>query len=817
MENPPSSASLAPIQQEFLATGDAATALAERTAQVDRVVVEAAAGLLIPAAPAGLAVLAVGGYGRRHLFPYSDVDLLLLFESERLVQESKGAISAFLQRLWDSGLRISHSVRTPAECLEVHDRNIELNVSLLDQRYLTGGRALYAGLAEKLPRFIHGNREPLVRNLAQLARARHSKHAGTFYHLEPNVKETPGGLRDYQLVRWLDQLHGTGDGAAELLPAFRFLARLRCYLHCQSGRDNNALSFDAQDVIAELWRHRDAAQWMREYYRHARAIYRAAIRAMDASEVQLSSLFAQFRDWRGRLSNADFSVHRERVHFRAPQRLDAEPELALGLFEFVARHGIRPSLEAEQQTESRLARWRAHFAEPRPVWPVLSRILALPHAPLAVRSMHETGVLAAIFPEMERIECLVIRDFFHRYTVDEHTLVAMQNLWNLPGGYGELLAEVKQPSVLIFALLFHDVGKGVLGEGPVDASMRLAPGAMARIQMPQPEREAVLFLIQRHLELSAVMQSRDVFDQRTIREVAHHVETVERLKALTLVTYADISAVNPTVMTPWRSERLWQLYLAVYNELTRELETERIEAVPSGSPERIAFLEGFPTRYLRTHTEMEIAEHMALEEKNRAKGALGVAVDIRKLESAWQLTLVTSDRPFLFASVAGTLSSFGMNILKAEAFSNRRGLVLDTFTFADPLRTLDLNPTEIDRLRTTAERVIAGKRDVRELLRNRPKPALPSRKARIPARVSFDSEASHTATLVEIVAEDRPGLLYDLAMAISSNGGNIEVVLIDTQAHKAIDVFYVTAGGKKLGPEKRHLLAEALRKACTGD
>ena len=810
-----SSDGLALTRRDFLATGDAATALAERNAQVDRMVLEAAAELLLPAAPAGLSVLAVGGYGRRQLFPYSDVDLLLLFESEKLALASKDAIAGFLRHLWDSDLRVSHSVRTPAECTEVHDRNIELNISLLDQRYLTGDRALYAGLAEKLPRFIQGNRGPLVRNLAQLARARHAKYAGTFYHLEPNVKETPGGLRDHQLVCWLDQLHGARDGPApELEAAFRFLARLRCYLHYQSGRDNNARSFDAQDGIAELWRSGDAAQWMREYYRHARVISRAAIRALDSSEAQFSSLFAQFRDWRSRVANADFIVHRERIHFRAPQRLDVEPELALSLFEFVARHGIRLSLEAEQRIESRIASLRAHFAEPRPLWPALNRILSLPHAPLAVRSMHETGVLAAVFPEMECIECLVVRDFYHRYTVDEHTLVTMQNLTKLPAGYADLLAEVKQPSVLMFALLFHDVGKGVSGEGPVDASVRLVQVAMARVQMPRPDRETALFLIRKHLELSQVMQSRDLFDPQTIRDVAHQMETVERLKVLTLVTYADISAVNPEVMTPWRAEQLWQLYLAVYNELTRELETERIEAVPSGPPERVAFLEGFPMRYLRTHTEQEIDEHMALEEKSRARKApSGVAVDIRKLESAWQLTLVAADRPFLFASVAGTLSSFGMNILKAEAFANRRGLVLDTFTFDDPSRTLDLNPTEADRLRATTERVLAGKTDVRELLRNRPKPTRPSRKARIPAQVSFDSDASRTATLVEIVAEDRPGLLYDLASAISSNGGNIEVVLIDTQAHKAIDVFYVTAEGKKLAPEKRQLLAAALKKA----
>jgi [protein-PII] uridylyltransferase len=710
-------------------------------------------------------------------------------------------------------------VRTPDECAEVHDSNTELNISLLDQRYLTGDRTLYAGLADRLPRFIHANRDALVRNLAQLTRDRHTKYAGTFYHLEPNVKDTPGGLRDYQLVCWLGQLReGAADPSAELREAYRFLARLRCYLHIQSGRDNNLLTFDAQDALAEHWRLPDAAQWMREYYRHARAIYRAAIRALEAGEGQTSSLFAQFRDFRSRVSNAEFSVHRERVHFRSPQRLDVEPALALRLFEFVARHGVRLSSEAELRIAARLPLLRDYFIPPQHLWPALSQLLGLPHAPAAVRAMHETGVLTAIFPELAGIECLVIRDFFHRYTVDEHTLVALQNLWSLRTtvepwcrSFRDLLAEIKEPGVLAFALLFHDSGKGSLAEGHIDASLRLVQDPMSRIRLPWQDRDMVMFLIERHLDLSAAMFSRDVFDPRTIRDVAHQMGTVERLKVLTLLTYADIGAVNPTAMTPWRAEQLWQLYLMVYNELTRELQTERIEAVPTGSPERIAFLEGFPVRYLRTHSEAGIDEHMALEEKSRQRG---MAVDIRKLDSAWQLTLIAHDRPGLFASVAGTLSCFGMNILKAEAFSNLRSLVLDTFTFADPARTLDLNPSEIDRLHATVQRVLSGKADVKELLRNRPKPVLPSRKAGIQARVVFDSEASGTATLIEIVAEDRPGLLYDLATAISANGGNIEVVLIDTQAHKAIDVFYVTADGGKLSAEKQAAIRVAVEKAA---
>lgn len=828
--NPLSKAGPSSISQAFLETGDAATALARRTAQVDGQVLECAAELLLASSGAGIAVLAVGGYGRRQLFPHSDVDLLLLFASEKLAAEHKASVAAFLQRLWDSGLRLGHSVRTPAECLEVHDQNAELNVSLLDQRYLTGDRSLYAALADKLPRFLHASRAALVRNLSKLTRERHAKFGGTFYHLEPNVKETPGGLRDYQLLCWLEQLRNTGAGhlagadpAPELQQAFRFLARLRCYLHCLYGRDNNALTFDAQDAIAAQWRPapqdhaEDAAHWMRDYYRHARAIFRAATRQLDAEEEQSSALLAQFRDWRSRISNADFSVHRERAHFRAPQRLEVEPELVLRLFEFVARHGIRPSMEAEARIAARLDNLRAHFAAPQALWQSLEPILSLPHSPLALRSMHETGMLTALFPELCHMECLVVRDFYHRYTVDEHTLVAIQNVCDLRQAaeaparfYRELLGEIKSPAVLLFALLFHDSGKAAVDQGHVDASLNLAESAMARIQMPSAGRETALFLIARHLELSAVLQSRDVSDPQTIREVAHRVETVERLKALTLVTYGDIGAVNPSAMTPWRAEQLWQLYLKVYNELTRELESERIRTLPAGPPERVAFLEGFPTRYLRTHSEAEVDVHMAMEARSREHG---LAADIRRLDSAWQLTLITADKPGLFASVAGTLSSFGMNILKAEAFSNRRGIVLDTFTFADPMRTLELNGTEVDRLHAILQRVVAGKSDVRELLKNRPRPAPPSRQARIPARVTFDAGASDAATLIEIVAEDRPGLLYDLASAISSQGGNIEVVLIDTQAHKAIDVFYVTAAGAKLDAGLQRILSLALEKA----
>jgi [protein-PII] uridylyltransferase len=285
--------------------------------------------------------------------------------------------------------------------------------------------------------------------------------------------------------------------------------------------------------------------------------------------------------------------------------------------------------------------------------------------------------------------------------------------------------------------------------------------------------------------------------------------TVEDLRALTLMSWADLSAVAPGVMTTWRASQLWRLYLAAYRELTRELASDRIHT--AGAPAE-PFLEGFPTRYLRTHDAGEVEAHLRLAEAARAAGA---ATLLERAGDVWRLTLVTNDRPGLFASVAGALAAWGMNIVKAEAFGNDAGAVLDTFTFADPHRTLELNPGEGDRLRAAVERVLAGRLNVRELLRDRPKPAAPHRRLAVAPAVTFDAEASPHATLIQIVAQDRPGLLHDLASAISAEGCSIDVVLADTEAHKAIDVFYVTRGGRPLDAERQARLSAALLEACS--
>jgi len=515
-------------------------ALERRSSLVESLVAEAYERLLAPSLPEGLALAAVAGFGRRELFPHSDVDLLLLVERPALAERQRGAISAFLQELWDRSLRVSHSVRVPAECCERDDQNLELTISLLDERYLAGDRGLYARLSAGLPPFIHAQRQAIIRGLCRMARERHFKAGGSIFQLEPNIKESPGGLRDYQVVCWLSQLRGARPDRIprpspppELLPARDFLFALRSELHERAGRDTNLLTFDLQEEIAEQLA-LDPARWMREFYGHAREIHRAAVREIDAAEEKTSSLLEQFREWRSRVSNADFYVSRERVYFRTPHRLEHEPGLALRLFQFVGRHGLRPAPEAERRLADHLPRLRLHFSAPQTrAWPQFKELLSAPHCALALRTMHETGVLAALLPGWESVDCLVIRDFYHRYTVDEHTLVAIQNLEQLRDAqdplkrsFAELLSEIDDPPLLVLALLFHDLGKAKPDGPHVPESVRLAGLAMEHLGVPEDQQRAVRLLVERHLQFSFIMTTRDLDDPATIRAMFEKVRDV---------------------------------------------------------------------------------------------------------------------------------------------------------------------------------------------------------------------------------------------------------------------------------------------------
>jgi len=803
---------------------------ASRTASVDALVSSVAAKSLLPAAGLPVAVAAVGGYGRKELFPHSDIDLLILVEQESNVTAIKTAVSDFVRVLWDAGLKVSQSVRTVAECCRVNEQNTEMHISLLDLRFITGDSTPFELLAGSLPEFYRQHGGKIVRRLSELARQRHSKFNDTVYHLEPNVKEAPGAIRDIHLLNWFGLLLPDKGPVLEALQeagaAREFLYSIRCFLHAVSGRDNSLLSFERQDDAARLLPEHamPPEAWMQIYYRHARAVFQSAIRALEFADARQSSLVRQFRDWRSRLSNADFTVSQNRIFLRNPSATLGFPESVLGLFGFAARHSIPLSWDAQRRVRAALPAISGAFGEHPVRYKSWHDLLSQPGAGFGLRQMQETGVLSAALPHWKTVESLVVRDFYHRYTVDEHTLVAIETLDKLisessdtPSRFHELALEVDDTAALRLAVLLHDIGKGIRPGEHVGGSLEAADDVFAALSVPDSVQETVRFLIERHLDLSAVMNGRDLDDPATARFLTSRIATSEDLRKLTLLTYADISAVNPTAMTPWRMEQLWRVYSIAEEQLTRELTENRIAPSTVGpadfpSPGIAEFLGGFPIRYLRTNTQQQIAHHFDLEQRRRREG---VAVEITREPGAYLLTVLAADQPGLFASVCGALASYGMNILKAEASSNLAGCILDLIRFGDPMRTLEMNPDETGRLQWTVECVVRGAIQVPDLLKSRRLAPRLTRGTRIQTSVRFNNEASDTATLIEFSGEDRPGLLFDLASALSSAGCNIELVLVDTEAQRALDVFYVTRNRGKLDDATQRLLRTALERAGT--
>jgi [protein-PII] uridylyltransferase len=804
--------------------------LAARTLLADGIIQEIAALQLEPHINVPFSIVAVGGYGRCELFPHSDIDVIVLVENESDLEPVKEPLAQFLRDVWDRRLRVSQSVRTIDECTRLNEHNIELNVSLLDLRLIAGDALLFGKLKSALPAFYRKHADRLMSELAAMVRKRHTKFNDTVYHLEPNIKEAPGGIRDIQFLQWLAALAQDKGQIAETLAEIedsrKFLATVRCFLHQQMNRDSNLLTFELQDRIAAAWADPapDPAEWMREYYRHARRVYQAALRALEYAELKDAGVVRQFHDWRARLSNSEFTVTHERVLLRNPAVTMSSASGLLQLFTFLARHGLHLSGDAHRRLVSNGPALCQLLRSQHAPWSEWREFFQQKHVAMALRQMQETGLLAAAIPHWGAVECLVVRDFYHRYTVDEHSIVAIEVIdqladekTHLPIRFHNLLTEEEHVALLRLALLLHDVGKGTLPGDHVRGSIDVAAEVFDRLSVPPLQREAVLFLIEHHLDLSLVMNGRDLDDPGTARFLTSRIGTQEDLRRLTLLTFADISAVNPTAMTPWRMEQLWRVYLSAQEQLTRELIANRIDKSEASvlgqgaTPPLVNFLRGFPTRYLRTHTREEIEHHFELEQ-NRTPG--GVAVEITKDSGVYLLTVIAPDNPGAFASLCGALASCGMNILKAEAASNSHGCILDLIRFADPMRTLELNPAEVSTLQGTVRCVLEGTVQVAELLKRRRTPPRPSSGTKIAPSVRFNNEASDECTLIDFNGEDRPGLLYDLTSSLSAAGCNIELVLVDTEAHKAIDVFYVTREGKKLDEGVQKSLGEALLNAA---
>ncbi|PYY19448.1 MAG: hypothetical protein DMG60_04115 [Acidobacteria bacterium] len=378
-----------------------------------------------------------------------------------------------------------------------------------------------------------------------------------------------------------------------------------------------------------------------------------------------------------------------------------------------------------------------------------------------------------------------------------------------------------KPELLFLSLLLHDIGKGIEGESHVIGSLASARDVLIRLGLPTEERETIEFLIQNHLEMSAAMR-RDFFEAKVVGGFAERVGTPEMLKMLTLLTYGDIASVNPEAMTEWKAENLWHVYVATSNFLNRHVDEERVhgrldresnakfQALTAPLIKDLeSLLDGLPQRYLRTYGSEQVLKHLELALRLWQQPVQLVLAPHRNL---YELTVVTRDKPFLFATLAGALSAWGMEIVKANAFSNSKGTVIDCFYFKDRFRTLDLNPSEHERLKKDISEVVSGGRSLEHLIRARSGFKGTNRaRVKIETKITIDDESSTHSTLLEVIAEDRPGLLYRIAEVLAELKCNIEIALIDTEGEMALDVFYLTSSGSKLPQSLQDAVREALQ------
>ncbi len=803
--------------------------------------------------PSQIVFAAVGDLGRKTLFPYSNIDVIFLAASTEAAEKFKGAIQQVSEWMSEIGLRCNHTTGVVAEFFQFDSDRADAILSLLDIRFLEGDREMFALLQNRLiPEIMVRESQALVERLAELTRNSHRRFANTVFHLEPNVKDGPGGFQDYVTSRWLAAIsameqHGGWPDPATYLSvsnanamdfALSFYATVRCFLHFRNKRDLNLLTWDAQDdAAAGIFATQEGAAGsatglIRDFYRHARAVDHISGQLLEEMPAAQSLFYRQLETWRTGFSDGDFSVVDGLIFFQKPEDL-SDASLFFRTFLLIARRGFKLSPAAEHQLEHARPSLAGSLPSGGNIWRFLEDVLPELHAADALRAMHSLHLLTLFLPELQGIDALAVRDVSHRFTVDEHTLQAIDNLHNLRQSkfkwderYAGILGELDQPELLNLAILLHDTGKAISPGEHIPASLEIAAECLERLELPKANRETVLFLIQHHQDLGAGLR-RDIFDPRTVAQFAESIGTPELLKMLCLFTYADIKAVNPEALTPWKAEDLWQLYIGAANYFNRSVD-ERVHAdandealnhlrsLAAAAGEKLqTFLEGLPRRYLRTHPVDEILRHFEMA------GRLGqdpVQLALKRTRHWYELTVVTKDRPRLFSTVAGALAACGMNIGKAGAFSNASGTVVDIFSFTDRYRALEMNLPAWERFKTTVHDVLSGKRDLKRMLRER----LEMEKGQLEKsagtpRIQFDSECSAHSTLIEIVTQDQPGLLYRISSVFAQHECNIDIALIDTEGETAIDVFYLTTAGGKLAAEHQERLRQSLVSGLTAN
>ncbi|MBL9175794.1 MAG: [protein-PII] uridylyltransferase [Verrucomicrobiales bacterium] len=828
--------------------------------------------------PPRLALVAYGGYGRAELNPYSDIDLMFLHDGRRDAETTLGEwTSGLLYTLWDVGLKVGHALRTVDDCVKVANQDMQSKTALMEARLITGDEPLFKSFQKAFAtRCIANHEDEYIGQRLEDQVRRRDRHGNSAAMQEPHVKNGCGGLRDYQNLLWmasvklgyrsLPELQAEGYlGSRDrktLEAAYDFLLRTRNELHYSAGSAMDVLTAAVKPAVATGLGYTERSprlrveHFMRDYYTHARNVYLIT----RLLEQRLALVPTPVRGLRALLGRRTAPPPTQEVDgFRiigqqitAPSRtiFREDPNRLIRAFLYAQRRGLtlHPDLVQMLRLLVQEGRVDGAFVRDAGVHATFLEILAQRgNVAPALRAMHEVGFLGRLIPEFGRLTNLVQHEFYHQYAVDEHTLVALSRLDRVAGAtespyanYAPLFQQVERPEVLYLALLLHDAGKAIPGRPHELVGGELAVRASRRLQLDGATTHVLRKLIELHLELVKVSQRRDLEDPAVIRQVADEVQDTDTLTMLTLHTFADSMGTSDTLWNGFKDSLLRTLYhktrdcLAGGTEFIRAtrkvrelLRDEVVQLLPKTFvPDEIdAHFQGMPSRYFLIHDARAVARDLTLAHRFMH---LQLTEAERALEPAllWHdepdrgytaVHICTWDRTGLFAKLTGALAAAGLNILAAQIYTRKDGIVLDDFFVVDA-RTGKLPESSVrQRFEKIVIDVLArGQDPARALAKAQQYPPLYRAVGeRMPTTIRFDNQNSEDYTILDVEAEDRVGLLFALAATLHDLQLDIGLAKIVTEKGAAIDTFYITGpDGEKIGDEDRQrVITRRIREA----
>jgi [protein-PII] uridylyltransferase len=788
-------------------------------------------------------LMAVGGYGRAELAPSSDIDLLLLYSFSQK-EKLPPLIEKILYPLWDLGLDVSCSSRSINECLKMAQSDLHVKTSLIDGRYLDGEyeffRNLYGLFTKKI---LHRKVRKFAEALAKDLRLRHQKYEDPTYTLEPNIKEGKGGLRDFQVGRWIIRAKYKTDRWDSILfpdhsrmldKSLEFLWTLRNQLHQLSGRKQEDFSFELQEKIAPLLGFSKGTEgieeMMRQYHLSTERISNFVNDILDHVLYEPSPFKKAFFFFKRRRIDKNFRLAYGEIYFQNPLIFKRDPTQLMTLFGYCQAYQAKMDFRMEEAVLEALPFIDDRFRHSDKVNQAFLSILRKGERVETILSkMHELGFLSRYIPEFSEIGGRVHYDLYHVHPVDIHSILAVGELGKLRDGFYKtdcplltsLIKEIEKPEILFLTALLHDIGKGREGEHPIiGAEMAKAIGG--RMGLSDEDKEAVHFLVTHHLIMLETAFRRDLHDEQAILRFANQVKTSNRLKMLYLLTFADIKAVGPEAWTSWKDTLLMELFLRTTHLLERK---EKIAMVPTRDqiiqrlreslPESVVpeYAEYLPDRYLSSYSFKEIVHHVEMA-RHIEKEFLLVEWEVEK-EIQAKVTVCTKDRYGLFAKIAGSMFLNRLNIIEAQIHTWENGIALDTFWVEDSTKDMD---RRLQQFKKDLREILSGKVLKDLLLTGKESNSIRKKVIpKVPTEIKVNNQDSDFYTIIETTAEDRLGILYEITQALTDHGCDIHFARVSTLGNRIVDVFYVqdTWGEKIEEKQKVENLKETLLRRLT--